>query len=74
MKMVNWNKVKKITGIAIGIAGFVVMMISIFRGGSQITPRLKSKSGSSNVGSGSIWFVGSGQTKKPGSWSSGRHK
>ncbi|MBA7676116.1 hypothetical protein ES703_84357 [subsurface metagenome] len=64
-----WKKVGKVAGIVIGLAGFVAMVASIFRGGR---PASRSRPGS--AAGGGVWFVGTGQTKKPGSWSSGRHR
>jgi len=66
-----WKKVGKVAGIVIGVAGFVVMVISIFRGGRPVS---RPRQSPGPAGAGGVWFVGTGQTKKPGSWSSGRHK
>jgi len=72
--MANWKKIKKTIEIGIGVLGVVGIVagfiLSIMRPGRMI-PR--PRSGPSG-GGGGVWFVGTGQTKKPGSWSSGRHK
>lgn len=62
-----WKKVEKVAGVVIGIAGFIAK--ARHRG---IRPAPRSRPGP--AGGGGVWFVGTGQTKKPGSWSSGRHK
>jgi len=72
-----WKKAGKVAGIVIGVAGFVLTVLSIFRLPGDMSvrhgrPAPKSRPG--HAGGGGVWFVGTGQTKKPGSWSSGRHK
>jgi len=69
--MANWKKIGKIAGIVIGIAGLVAVVVIVLRNGRPI-PRLRPRPGPASGGG--VWFVGTGQTKKPGSWSSGRHK
>lgn len=66
-----WKKVGKVAGIVIGIAGFVAVVVSFLRPG-QSAPR--SRPGPAGGGNYEPWFVGRGRTKKPGSWSSGRHR
>ena len=66
-----WKKLGKVAGIVIGLAGFVAVVVSMFRGGRPIS-RPGPRPGP--AGGGGVWFVGTGQTKKPGSWSSMRHK
>jgi len=66
-----WRKFGKVAGIVIGIAGLVAVVVSMFRGGRPIS---RPRPGPGPAGGGGVWFVGTGQTKKPGSWSSGRHK
>ena len=71
--MANWKKVKKVAGIVIGLAGFVIAVVSIFRDGRPV-PGSRARPRTGPAAGGSVWFVGTGQTKKPGSWSSGRHR
>lgn len=66
----NWKKVWKVTKVVVGIGSAVLFVIAIL-GGSAGSGGCGSSMGS---GGGSIWTVGSGQTKKFGSWSSMRHK
>ena len=74
MAKINWKKVKKTIVISIGVFVFVAsavgFILSIMHPGRPV-PRTRSGPSS---GGGGVWFVGTGQTKKPGSWSSGRHK
>ena len=65
-EMDGWEKVWEVTQIAAGCATFAAFVALALFGGAQrhtIYGR-----------NGSIWFVNTGQTKKPGSWSSGKHK
>ena len=70
-----WKTIGKAAGIVIGLAGFVAVVISMF-GDDRPVSRLRPgpAGGGPAGGGGGVWFVGTGQTKKPGSWSSGRHK
>ena len=67
-----WKKVEKVAGIVIGVAGFIAVGVSMFRSGRPVS-RPRPGPGPAG-GGGGVWFVGTGQTKKPGSWSSRRHK
>lgn len=69
-----WKKVGKAAGIVIGLVGFVAMVVSMIRGGRPVSRPRPGPAGGGHAGGGGVWFVGTGQTKKPGSWSSGRHK
>lgn len=75
--MANWKKVKKTIEIGIGVLGVIGItagiILSIIRPGQPVPgsrPRPRTGPGAG----GGVWFVGTGQTKKPGSWSSGRHR
>lgn len=69
-----WKKARKVAGIVLGVAGFVLTVLSIFRNGRPVSRPRPGSAGGGPAGGGGVWFVGTGQTKKPGSWSSGRHK
>ena len=72
-----WKKVEKVAGIVIGVAGFIAVGVSMFRSGRPVSrprPGPGPAGGGGAGGGGGVWFVGTGQTKKPGSWSSRRHK
>ena len=73
--MANWKKVKKTIEISIGVLGVIGIVagviLSIIRPGRPV-PGSRPRPGP--AGGGGVWFVGTGQTKRPGSWSSGRHR
>jgi len=65
-EMDGWEKVWEVTQITVGCASFVAFAALALFGGAK---------GRTTYGrSGNIWIVNTGQTKKPGSWSSGKHK
>lgn len=78
--MANWKKIKKTIEIGIGVLGVLGVVgivagfiLSIVRPGRPV-PGLRPRPRPGPAAGGDVWFVGTGQTKKSGSWSSGRHR
>ena len=66
--MDGWGKAWEVTQIIVG--GAVLIGVWLLANGGQGSPSRRS---SPRGQGGSVWTVGSGG-KKPGSWSSGRHR
>ena len=72
-EMNGWEKVWEVTQIVVGGAVWLVFLpLALFSKGGQNSVG-RCRQGSLGGQSGSVWPVGSGG-KKPGSWSSGRHR
>jgi len=72
-----WKKARKVAGFVVGIGGVVLAAVIFFRspGKTSYRPRHSAPpSWSGPTGGDGIWFVGRGETFKPGSWGSGRHR